>query len=350
MTTQKIELYPDIHASDIGTFQRCHRLWFYTSEKWGLGYRGLGENQYITLGNWGHYCLALVALSHPYDRAIEMTLGRQAEMDLARGVDVDRTDLIKKFRALMLEHEAWNKTTDNRYRDDKLEWVLTEQTFKVPLDNQQYVSGTWDGVVRHKGTNGLYVLERKITTRPEDLEVGVQWDWQPRIYMWVAEKLLNEPVRGVIYELIRNCDPTDIPILKNGLPSKSQQAIKGSTYTAYHAALVKGIEDNGYAMHDILLDYEDVLEQLTAFPMRIINRVVPPITKDTKRLERQLQSIAWQMAAERDLGDDVTPTLNRYECGGRFPCGYRDVCLAHDDGADWKQLLEVMYTQDRERM
>jgi hypothetical protein len=41
---------------------------------------------------------------------------------------------------------------------------------------------------------------------------------------------------------------------------------------------------------------------------------------------------------------DIIPTLNRYGCASPFmPCAFKEVCLAMDDGVDYRELLDQTF-------
>src|SRR3990167_3778 len=173
-------LFPDVHVSAITASQRCPRQHYYADPDWGLGYRQRVDNDRILLGNWVHYALRLMSLEglHHNDAAT-VTLTRQYELwDKWDVPDSWASELQLLFYNLMSAYSLWQANDPGYYANKNLEWVFVEEGFSIPYAGYNF-EGQWDGIVRHKLTGELYVFERKTTKRPGEIELGIQWDWQP---------------------------------------------------------------------------------------------------------------------------------------------------------------------------
>lgn len=338
-----------IHVSGTQVFQQCPRKWWYSSD-WGLNYHPVGSNEAITWGNWGHYCLALVSRGVTYGNALLETIARYEEVTPEEQRPENLEAMWDKFSNLMIAHRFWQEeVAGNRYSDEMLEWVFTEQNFELEYQGFKF-GGQWDGVVRHKRTGELYVFERKLSARPDTLEHGVQWDLQPRFYTWAAEQLLSEPVAGVLYEVIKRCDPLNVKLLKSGFPSKAQAELAGTTYEVYYKLLVAQAELLGRDTDKVLEDYHPQLEQLRVNNNPVFRRFVLQVpTAHKQQAIQQMVAVGNQMLRLQQQPELIYPNFNRYSC--TTFCAFRDVCLTQDYAPEAvAEMLEAEFSQEQIRM
>lgn len=338
----------NLHVSGLNSFQNCERSWFY---EYILGYKNPTDNDAITVGNWGHYCLRLVAQGQQYMEAIAATHARQWELDPTYFDDPQKEALWEMFENLMYAHEAWQRDSGNLYTDGNLEYVSLEKEFNLEQGRYKF-GGQWDGLARHKQLNGLFLIERKFTRDPNNLEKGINWDYQPRFYAWAVEQLLGEPVVGVIYEIVRRCDPTKVKLLtsknKAGLPSKAKTELDGTTLEVYTSILKEACALNGYDEEQVFADYQEQLDYIKLNDNPIFRRILMCLPENWKaNAAKTMYFRAAQMEAAQAMGEDLPAKLNRYECHWR--CPFKWVCAAQDDGADWRELLDATFTKDKER-
>ena len=331
-----------LNVSGLTTWQECERLYSYS---YLHGYRSQYDNDPITFGNWTHYALRLVAMGSTYADALAKTLKRQIEMEVKSG-EAARPELWVMFVNLMSAHELWQQKSDNLYTDSKLEYLNVEETFSFEFGGYKF-KGTWDGIAKHKHLGGLYLVERKTTANPNDLEKGINYDFQPRVYAWAAEQVYQEPVVGVIYEIIRRTDPTTTKILKNGWPSKARNELDGTTLEVYSNLLFDTADKLGYTYETVLIDYAEQLAYLKLNHNPVFRRVLVPMpTRYKEMAAKTLLFRAAQMAAAQGMGEDLPPKLNRYSCP---KCPFKYACLAQDDGADYISLLDATFVKGKER-
>jgi hypothetical protein len=334
-----------MNVSGATKLARCPRQFYFGNT---LDYSTAHKNANMLLGTWGHYALALAYTGMSYEAAVQVTIDRQWELWNKYWVDPsqEQLDLFEKLEHLVVGHGLWQSGDTSRYADKYLDWISAEEKFELTHEGQK-ITGITDGIVRHKQTRDLYVFERKITTRAEELCESVAWDLQPRVYTWATEQLRDEQVRGVIFEIIRNCDPFKIPMLKNGLPSKAKSV--GSTYEIYFETLEKAIEATG-ADRSKIADYADILDYHRKNRNPVYRRFVLDITPGQKR---QAVQEMLRRGAQADMVDMIEPeevgaNLNRYDCYRM--CPFKDICQAMDDGADWRGALDEQYIQHQERV
>lgn len=91
--------------------------------------------------------------------------------------------------------------------DKKIKWLLTEQKFdvpyKMPSGAQTRLRGMIDGVFHLHGK--LWLLETKTASRVNDtlLMDRLPFDIQVNYYLMVAEMLVERPLAGVLYNILR---------------------------------------------------------------------------------------------------------------------------------------------------
>lgn len=339
-----------IHASNITTYQRCKRKWFYTDRNSGLGYVPRTENEAMTIGTWFHDAMYYhYTNGWPFSDGLEAarlaTTKEWARRGQAIHVDWLQQNLIewtKLTQAMLDGYETWAWAHRNsRYGDGNLNFLATEQEFIVDVTPDITYVGKWDGLARHED-GGLWVFETKTSNNIEQLAAGVEFDWQNKLYIWAAEAALNEPVMGIIYNFVKRTDPTAIPLLKNGLPTKNHVLLKDTTAEIYMTTLLK--QTNG----EVPKGYHEVFEWLRYKPQEIFARHPVRIPRShLKRSEEQLISLGNEMITSQEQADEVVPSYNRYDCA-RY-CPFAQVCLAHDDEADWEgALADSFYRQTKE--
>lgn len=335
--------YPPLHVSGIQTFFGCRRKWFYSDRNWGLGYTSPYLNDKVLVGIWVHYALALVNQGASYADAFAQTVQRHLTV-YGESPEVEQA---LKLEGLLQAHELWQKHDNSWYSDIHLDWLQVEQPFSFSFQGYTF-EGILDGVVQHKETGELLVFERKTTSKPETITYGVQWDLQPRLYLMAAEEVLGRPPVGMLYEVIRNCNPMTVKLLKSGLPSKAKVELDGTTFEVYNHTLMQAIDDLGLNKGEVLAEYQPQFDHLRTNNNPIFRRTIHSITAGARASGLRIALAAGkEMAAAALQGTEVIPTgLNRHSCGY---CPYKDVCLAKDDGADWKELLEMTFVKNAER-
>jgi hypothetical protein len=167
------------------------------------------------------------------------------------------------------------------------------------------------------------------------------WDPQPQLYAWAASNILGKQIQGVVYNLVTSINPFDIPLLKNGLPSKGVKSTVKSTYEVYLMTLLQRAEATGNSVETVLANYAEELAYMrTSSPrlyVRHLHRVSAAMQEQTaKHVTRfsELMDRALNKAAD---GNYPLPYKSRFTCPN---CRVRMVCLAMDEGADWRELLE----------
>lgn len=339
------------HFTGIQRWQRCQRLWKLASD---CGYTSLYPYKAMTIGTWVHQVFAShykvgmdlgVALGDAYQQTRE-----QLEVaDIWSEVQDDVSNWFDLTKGMLKYYQWWQRYYRGLYGDNQLQFLFTEKYFEVEINGFEF-AGTWDALVRYGG--GLYVFETKTTADINRLIDGLYFDWQPRLYAIAAELVFDEPVRGVIYNIIKRADPWNIPLLKRtGLPSKSQATCAATTYRVYREVLKQCIAEQQLDRNKIFSEYMEVLDKLECQESHLVIRYPLSIHDKLKEYTMaQLPIIAEQMQHAAGSPVDLSlPSLSRYQCAGYAPCAYRGVCLGMDNGADWEEMLRQQFIKiDRE--
>ena len=180
-------------------------------------------------------------------------------------------------------------------------------------------AGKIDRIVRDRVTGLAWVHELKTTTLtdPDKFTVNLNMNAQPRGYVWAAAQLLDEPIHGVLYDVIRRKRPAVPEPLKRGGLSKAKGT--DTTYELYAQA----IKDNGLDT----ADYADVLAMLQARGDTFLYRheVYIPV-RDLRDFEAEI----WQIGRDISGTDYYYRNLEACSTPGRT-CPFRRICLEDDE-------------------
>lgn len=87
--------------------------------------------------------------------------------------------------------------------DEKIEWVVREEVFKVKTSLGLF-TGRWDGVFRDKDGR-LWIHETKTASQIDEdgIALTLPFNVQSMLYSYAAQEHFQEPVHGVLYDVIR---------------------------------------------------------------------------------------------------------------------------------------------------
>lgn len=347
--------YHEIHISDVRAFKQCRRKW-----NWASPLRqNLEPNvPYVPFftGRAIHHCIEFYYRDGiPLDVSLKQYLqNEQQEMERAGRLWPQEHALIAEQIALIggiLEHyHQWvTGDTVSKWSDNNLEFVQLETDFSVPLHNPQgavsnkvYLAGRFDGIVRRKDDGSLWLLENKTTRSISEMVASLDNDEQCGTYVVAARHLLNRPISGVLYNLLRKKVPTKPAVLQSGLLSQNKSM--DTTAFAYIAA-AREVHGSSFATNAelnrfILQQYRDMIQSLLDKGNTFFARI--PITRTQAELD-QLERDLWAVAMEMTRSTTpLYPSPSWMNC--RF-CHFRAPCLALNANADYEFLLESEYRE-----
>lgn len=203
----------------------------------------------------------------------------------------------------------------------------------LPEDAIEY-RGTVDRVV--EDSNGdLWVEDYKTAKRIDTSKL--ETDTQISVYRWAAESWFGTPFEGVLYTQFAKKSPQPPRVLKSGNLSIAKN--QNTSHGLYREALLERYPDGKFPEEYVeMLAY--LAEQESPEGDKFIRR------DQVWRNEAQAYSEYWHIYKEiLDMhhaykNDLIYPNHTR-DCS--WDCDYRILCIAMDDGSDWKHLHDTMY-------
>lgn len=336
--------YPPVHVSGAGEHQRCRRKWLFSDRHWGFGYRPIPTNSPAAVGTLFHDTLSLrygagLDWMVAFTGAVKMWVEHAEKIGTFDLIDEEWWSETQALaRSMVLGYAEHYDQHAGHFGDSNLEFLETERKFSLRVGDYQ-VEGIWDGIVLHKPTGMLWVFETKTTNNIPRMTDGIQWDYQPKVYVAAAEQIYGRRIGGVIYNIVKRADPYSVKMLKNGLPSTAKAERESVSPSLYRNLLMACIDELGVDPDPILDKYNPLIAEMEAQPNPLYVR--HPITfssNDINRVLRYVELEANAMVGTKSLGLGVQPSYNRYTCGG---CAYRWACQALDGDADWRGLLDA---------
>lgn len=215
-------------------------------------------------------------------------------------------------------------------QDAGLEIVEVEKEISVRVPGTRVdLVATIDLIVRDQSGN-LWIIDHKTCKNIMD-DREIEMDDQLTAYLWAARKA-GLKVKGAAFNMLRKKIPAEVPILKNGTPSRDKRI--DTTVEKYIAAV--------YATGGDPNDYGEMIEALA--PKEFFHRSY--IIKSQKNLdifEKVLRDELREMTSKRTK---VYPN-HTYMCNS--DCSYTSLCNCMDDGGDVEFLKSVEYIHEEVR-
>lgn len=342
----------DMHISDVMAFKACRRRWDFSS---------LLRRNLTPLGIYAPFFTGRIihaALDSLYKYGVEpATIVRDLVADETHDLYINQPDVYNRYEALINEQSqlcldilnhywSWRQSFNGPYSDRDFDFLSTEQAFNEVLRTPKgriakhlRLAGRFDGLVRHKASDSIYLWEikttRSITERIKMLDLEEQCD----AYCIAAEEMLGERIHGVVYTLIRKKTPDSIPILKNGMLSQNKAI---DTTAELYIECVRTHHGHVATREFIKEHYGEIIDHLLQNGKPFFQRVVvkrPP--EHLQRYRAELYAVAREM---------TNPRISIYH-HGQYSCNYcvfREPCLAlqHGDVEASEHILATQFTQN----
>jgi hypothetical protein len=316
-----------VHNSEMSVFRRCRLKWRYAHRE---NLTPIIKPRPLYLGSVFH-----VGLEYHYKRmdafkamrlVVSADIQSVIESQLLQGFGLQtyieeanhRLDLCTQ---VMENYVAFDKDFPVE-RDGKIPNIdgvpLIERTFEVPIDGMYFEGNpvmyrfTLD--LGYEQNGGIWLVDHK--TGKQFLDVRrLDLDTQLSLYVWALGQVVDQPVIGMEYNLIKMSVPREPELTKKG--NRLSVAAIDTTWEIYHQAILRhGLDINDY------LDMQQRLQHKQFFDR-----------KHRYRTENELK------VAERELRDTVTdmldPNVKIYrnptnDCA--WDCPYREVCIMEFKG------------------
>lgn len=222
----------ELHVSQISDYRTCPRLYYFKNvEKLAPK----TESTKLVVGKAVHRGIAAYYSGEDalevYENWVDENVVN-ADLELVKQIDLGRKLL-----------EAY---IDFAIQKDNFDPVAVEQQFAVPLWRPHYKGfrkvkgvayvGRFDGIVRDY-YGKLWLLEHKTCSSfPSDIELRL--NEQAGYYLLAARQVFDEPVVGIIYNLIRKVDPDKAksPVIERRRVTRTENelmSLVGRLYRAY---------------------------------------------------------------------------------------------------------------------
>jgi hypothetical protein len=363
-----------IHISDVQAFKKCRRFWDYSSRlRKGLEPRRMyapfftGRALHAALEAWHTgkgdlFATAENFIAHSRD---ELKAGGYWERQ-----QTEFNEQAALVRAMLSNYLEWCAYYKGEYANDELEFIATEVDFNVPLRSPTNprtditFSGRFDGLVKHKPTNTVWVWETKSTANVDMYINGLDRHEQATAYTIAAGYVLKQPVAGVLFNIVRKKAMPETNVLKDGTLSKAKTSdIPARVYLnrirEHHkddldiiardtrALLGEGIEQPEELVEKevklaqdkwIKRMYGETLEALVEADRQYVARI--PLVKTPEEKKTFLKEL-WQVAI-----DMVNPNIPIYRNESDWNCQrclYKSPCAANKLGADEDLIVNLDY-------
>jgi len=341
---------PEIHISDVQMFTGCRRRW-----RWASGLPGnfnLEPARTYTpfyLGRAVHHVLEHWYRDGTDPRYTLAEFMRPTARKMKPLWDEEKAWLLEQYQqalGMCTHYGLWAEKYRGPFCDRDLEFVAHERSFKLAMLNPSTgryhreiaSAGRFDGLVRYKPDGTLWLWEIKTCRSLHERIRLLANEIQTTSYIIHAERLLGEPVSGVIYTLLRKKLPSAPKVVESRIPgvplALSRNKSIDTTAEWYYRAIkqLHGADAPKLAKtyyHDILMHLMSEQEFFT--------RVAVRRSEHEKALFAQE---LWDVSQEMlNPGVRVYSTPG-YHCGF---CPFKDPCLAFNAGDSHEAMIETQF-------
>lgn len=347
----------EVHVSDVRAFKSCRRKWHWSSP---LGLNLEPDKPYAPffLGRVIHTALELYYRSNGrmsmYDATDIATTIEREKMEVAGTLWDTEEEMLEENTELafgmMENYDIWQRSGEQQnsvWGDANLEFLDMETVFTVPLrtakgnpSSKVFLGGRFDGLVRRRDDNTLWLFESKTTRSIMELQRTLAFDEQAGAYIYAAQELLGEAVYGVVYNIMRKKVPTKPQLLKNGTLSKNK-SIDTTVHTYWQAVQDAHPE---WTKEEMLEEYNDILQILHEKENKFFNRTIVRRTpQEIEELANNLRIVSLEMTR------DNTPLYPSPGWNNCTFCRFTGPCLSMNAGSDYQSILDAEYRQRSDR-
>jgi len=342
----------NVHISDVLAFKSCRRKWDFSSSL-RRNLTPLGVYVPFFVGRVIHGALDRMYRYgvNPVDEVAslveEETRHIQQDHPQIYATQIQKVNEQAVLCAAYLQHYVeWSQVFNGPFNDRDLDFINVEQQFNVPLRTDRGFiakslrkAGKFDGVVRYKKDDKLYLWEIKTTRSINERLKMLDLEEQADSYAIDAQQMLGEPIAGIIYMLIRKAIPETPEILKNGCLSQNKRI---DTTFEHYLACIRAHHKHEATRDFISAKYGDFLQHLldnaNPFFMRICIR----------RTQEQLIAARNELyAVAREMTNPRIPIYHHGQPSCNW-CVFREPCVAIQQGKhdEAERLLRENYTQN----
>lgn len=350
---------PFLRTSERRDFKRCQYRWWWA---WRQGLRSPEPDLKLWFGTGIHLALAHYYGRHGFKRNKDMVEVFRAfvadDIKFIRSTRTGEWDDSEFVEAGKLGEIMLAGYMEEYGGDPDWEVIYVEHPFQInipTLDGNGVLvvyAGTFDGVIRHRVTGKVYLLEHKTAAT---VTLGhLQMDDQAGSYWAVATQTLRadgvlgpkERIHGIIYNFLRKALPDDRPRNADGYYCNKPK--KDDYVQQLRAAGVEGV----------LTASLPVLEELAArhsiTVLGEVSKVQPKplyvrhtVERTARERQTQIQRIQGE-AVQMDLirSGAIKPSKNpTRDCS--WDCQFHNMCELHEMQAGWEEFRDdVLVVRD----
>lgn len=356
-----------VRNSERQSFLTCRQQWYWA---WVDSLKPIEERPALEFGDYVHQALALYYKKgkkrgpHPAKTFEKMVTARMNEKgpmnfwneeDWVEGLDLG-VRMLEGYIEKGIHHQKWP--------DDELEVISSEQTFQLPMGRisgqKIIIVGTFDGIVRHLPSGRLRFLEHKTTKSiskdalPMDEQAGTYSTFGPRWLMlqkWFKADV--DKFDGILYNYLRKAVP-NMEVTRNadGLKlNKPTKKVMLAHYKENKRPLPKGKPATKVTFDDLFYDLgEDVALQLGEiskvqdspfFDRQLMHRGETEAERVKARLRMEIRDM---IQARENPDEHVYKNPGPQFMPNCRMCQYRDMCEVHETGNDYEAMIPGLYT------
>lgn len=344
-----------VHISDIRTFRTCRRKWGWASPLKANLEPAIPYVPFFT-GRAFHAALEYYYRDHtPFDETLDKYLtseeANMAEIGEMWPSEKEAFDeQIELIRSIIQHYSVWQAQDTKTYCDNNLEFISLEQEFNIPLPIPKgvihptlgipsnghwhphiHLGGRFDGVMRHIPSNTYWLWETKTTRSIQELTTSLANDEQCGVYMYAASKMLNVPIKGVLYNMVRKKAPSLPSVLKNGSLSKAVSV--DTTHFMYQEEVKAMFPD--FSDETIEDEYGQILETLRENEFKFFMRY--PVYRSAYELEMLMANVYHTAMEMVNPNTVLYPAPSWLNCNF---CSFKSACLTMNAGGNYEVLLE----------
>jgi len=180
------------------------------------------------------------------------------------------------------------------------------------------LAGRFDGILKHKQTGALYLLEFK-TARTLKTVGYVYRQLQGTVYTWAAQQLYGDDVKGIVYRILRKTAPKPPKPLKSGGFSQAKSQVTSFRYFKFWLDMYA----NKFGLNPRQL-YRENKKILTYLHSQDDAFFVERTLHKTPQLLWSAMSIVYKAAIQMiDPNVDIYPQPSWATCNY---CPFQDIC------------------------
>lgn len=335
-----------IHISDVRTFRSCRRRWDWSSPLRGNLEPAVPYIPFFT-GKAFHAALEYYYRDAiPFAETVDKYLASE-EANMAEIVELwpDEVDAFNEqvdlIRDIIYHYSLWQAQDTRKYSDRNLEFISLEQAFDIPLplpDGTDHptlrMAGRFDGIVKHRETGQYWIWETKTTRSIAELTRSLSNDEQCGVYMYAASKMMDVPIAGVLYNIVRKKAPVYAKVLTSGKLSKAASI----DTTAFHYLTAVKETHPDWTDEEIVDEYGDFMASLIENESKYFQRF--PVYRSATELKMLMQNIYHTASEMVDPNLKIYPAPSWLNCNF---CSFRSPCLAMNAGSNYEVLLEAEF-------